>query len=160
MKTTKTTKTTKLTKKETRAEILQELKKLSMEEIAEVVQNLEQKCITATLTKQAEALPEGDNYALFVWQPNLPPMRSLMDIFGGGDPRGGDELSGVPTVKDYGRSLMFVKMAKDVKELDAIIRREPQHKYVMMRGKMMNVSSMTQVFVDGKTLNTLEQEWA
>jgi hypothetical protein len=61
--------------------------------------------------------------------------------------------------KDYGKTLIFVKMSKDANELAKIIRSAPTLEYVLMRGSMMNVSAMTQVFVDGKNLNTLEAEW-
>lgn len=141
--------------KETKTEILRQLKKLSLEEVASVIQTLEQKCMNATLAKH-EAIPEGDHYALFAWQANLPPMRSLMDIF---NPNSNPPEENFKR-QDHGKTLIFVKMSKDVKELSALIRREPQHNYIIMRGGLMNVSSMTQVFVDGKNAETLESEWA
>lgn len=145
--------------KDTKAELITQLKRLSLEEVAGVIQNLEEKCANATLTKH-EVLPEGNNYALFVWQPNLPPRRDLLSMFGAGESPehvAEDLFNGK---KDYGKTLVFIKMSKDVKELAALIRREPVHQFVLMKGSMMNVSSMTHVFVDGKNLNTLESEWA
>jgi hypothetical protein len=141
--------------KETKTELLKQLKKLSLEEVAGVIQMLEEKCANATLAKH-ESVPEGDNYALFVYQPNLPPRRSLMDIFGAEESA---ELYKNSPPKNYGKTLLFVKMSKNAKELAGIIRSQPTLEYVLMRGSMMNVSAMTQVFVDGKNLNTLESEW-
>jgi hypothetical protein len=147
--------------KETKTEILKQLKKLTLEEVAGVIESLEEKCAAATMAKH-ESIPEGDNYALFVYQPNLPPQRTLMNIFGVGGGNGAGEredFRGAPERRDYGKTLIFVKMSKDVKELDKIIRSAPTLEYVLMRGSMMNVSTMTQVFVDKKSLNTLEAEW-
>ena len=140
--------------KETKTEILAQLKKLSLEEVATVIQTLEKKCANATLLAQHEALPEGDHYALFVWQPKPLPMRSLMDILYS------QEREEYKEPKEQEKMLVFVKMSKDVKELSEIIRREPGHNYVIMRGGLMNVKSMTQIFVDGKNFNTLESEWS
>jgi hypothetical protein len=154
---TNKTKTEIVKEEVAKTEILKQLKKLSLEEVAGVIQSLEEKCMNATMAKH-EAIPEGDNYALFVYQPTLPPMRSLMDIFGGGkEERSAEEIY---RPKDLGKTLVFVKMSKDAKELSAIIRSAPTLEYVLMRGNMMNVSAMTQVFVDGKNLNTLESEWS
>lgn len=51
----------------------------------------------------------------------------------------------------------FVEAPKEVAEL---VRRAPLKKYVLFRGEFSEIRVAMPVFVDGKSLDTLDAEWA
>lgn len=53
----------------------------------------------------------------------------------------------------------FICHVKSPKEIAAAVRRAPLHSYVLFQGIMSEVKVAMPVFVDGKSLDTLNAEW-
>jgi len=108
-------------------------------------------------TKSKRPRPPGFRFLLS----NMP--KSMREDF---EARIDQEISSIPRDTASGDAapaperLKFIAMVDTPEEVAAIVRRKPLKKYLLLSGELSPLQIAVPVFLDGKSLDSLNAEWA